>query len=513
MAPPAVEPPHLLFNSTEGTLWHRTETAFGLPMCAMHVLWSVPRVAASAHGAVRAQLLELMVREQLRATSYDAGVAGSTFSFGASARGFELSAYGFSQRVPVLLSTLLDTVVGLEADGAAARRRFATQKTMLARGLADADKQSPQGLASQISQHMTRKLFYLPEQLLEALEPVTLADLANFTRLVTAEDPSAVEGLVLGNHDGQAATAMLTAASQKLVAAELPFAQRPRQAVADLSGRHLVHTFRHPNGDEPNSAAQLVVQFGRLDARQAAVAELLSDMLKQPFFDELRTKQQLGYIVGSGLSAPQAVYALGFVVQSAVQPPAEVSRRILAFLASAPQILANASDEFPSYVAAAQTQLREPPKRLSQAADMLWPRVSEGTYRFGWPQKVARAMDDVTLADVQALLARLLAAPGAEGAKGAAGLGRLLVLVHGKDHLPLPTADQLAAKIGPLGGEAGWAHVEDAKAFRGETSFFTALMDERPPVTRKPAAAAAADAAAPRKGAAQPTLAAASHSI
>ena len=146
--------------------------------------------------------------------------------------------------------------------------------------------------------------------------------------------------------------------------------------------------------------AELVAQFGRLDARQAAVAELLSDMLKQPFFDELRTKQQLGYIVGSGLSAPQAVYALGFVVQSAVQPPAEVSRRILAFLASAPQILANASDEFPSYVAAAQTQLREPPKRLSQAADMLWPRVSEGTYRFGWPQKVARAMDDVTLADV-----------------------------------------------------------------------------------------------------------------
>ena len=33
-------------------------------------------------------------------------------------------------------------------------------------------------------------------------------------------------------------------------------------------------------------------------ATPSAVAELLSDMLKQPFFDELRTKQQLGYSVG-----------------------------------------------------------------------------------------------------------------------------------------------------------------------------------------------------------------------
>ena len=31
--------------------------------------------------------------------------------------------------------------------------------------------------------------------------------------------------------------------------------------------------------------------------------------------------------------------------------------------------------------------------------------------------------------------------------------------------------------------------MEDAKAFRGKSSFFTALMAERPPVTRKPGAA------------------------
>lgn len=391
----------------------------------------------------------------------------------------------------MLLSTLIENVAGLQTEGAAAQRRFHIQKALLARSLADANKQSPNAFASQICQHLTRKVFFLPEQLAAALEPITLADVANFTKTIVQQDPSALEGLVLGNHDAPGATLMLTDAQRKLVGAELPFSQRPRQGIANLSGKAVVHSFRHPNGDEPNSAVQLVAQLGRLTPRQAAVAELLNDMLKQPFFDELRTSQQLGYIVGSGLSAPQAVYTLGFVVQSAVQPPHEVARRILAFLDTGPEILRNASDEFPNYVAAAQTQLREPPKRLSQAADMLWPRVSEGTYRFDWPQRVAKAMDDVTLADVQGLLAQLLAKPGAPPAQSG-GIGKLLVLVHGKEH-PLPDEPALASKIGKV-GEGGWAHVEDAKAFRSRhSSYFTSLVAERAPVVmQRPGAAAAA---------------------
>ena len=69
-------------------------------------------------------------------------------------------------------------------------------------------------------------------------------------------------------------------------------------------------------------------------------------------------------------------------MQSAVQPPAEVARRILAFLATGPELIANNSADFRSFVDAAQTELREPPKRLSQASDQLWPRIAEGTYRF-----------------------------------------------------------------------------------------------------------------------------------
>ena len=89
------------------------------------------------------------------------------------------------------------------------------------------------------------------------------------------------------------------------IGAPLAFGERPRQGVVDLQQQALVLPVAHPNTDEPNSAVQLALQFGRLGPRQAALAELLSDMLGQPFFNELRTHQQLGYIVGSGLSSAQ----------------------------------------------------------------------------------------------------------------------------------------------------------------------------------------------------------------
>ena len=59
---------------------------------------------------------------------------------------------------------------------------------------------------------------------------------------------------------------------------------------------------------------------------------LLSRLLEQPFFEDLRTRQQLGYIVGSSVTENAGVRALVLTVQSAVQPPPELEKRIAAFL-------------------------------------------------------------------------------------------------------------------------------------------------------------------------------------
>jgi len=67
--------------------------------------------------------------------------------------------------------------------------------------------------------------------------------------------------------------------------------------------------------------------------------------LKIPAFTQLRTVEQLGYIVFTTVSTRSGVGALVFVIQSAIKPPLEVSARIHHFVASMEEKVTGLSEE------------------------------------------------------------------------------------------------------------------------------------------------------------------------
>ena len=70
------------------------------------------------------------------------------------------------------------------------------------------------------------------------------------------------------------------------------------------------------------------------DYSRTACMSLVAHLAKEPCFDDLRTKQQLGYLVFSGvlLSGDESVHSLRFIVQSEVQDPVYLDGRVEAFL-------------------------------------------------------------------------------------------------------------------------------------------------------------------------------------
>ena len=63
-----------------------------------------------------------------------------------------------------------------------------------------------------------------------------------------------------------------------------------------------------------------------------ALLALLNQLMDEPFYGELRTKQQLGYIVSCGVAESNGVRGVVFSVQSKVLPPPEVQARVTDFL-------------------------------------------------------------------------------------------------------------------------------------------------------------------------------------
>jgi len=88
------------------------------------------------------------------------------------------------------------------------------------------------------------------------------------------------------------------------------------------------------NPDETNSCTQITFEMGRLGLKEIALAKLFALALQNPCFEELRTKQQLGYIVFSGSRMKHHTWSFVCLVQGATTSPEEVYTRIIEFLES-----------------------------------------------------------------------------------------------------------------------------------------------------------------------------------
>lgn len=62
------------------------------------------------------------------------------------------------------------------------------------------------------------------------------------------------------------------------------------------------------------------------------LAQLLMSIMEDPYYDSLRTKQQLGYLVFSGVKLVEGVSLIYLLVQSAERDPSYITDRSLEFL-------------------------------------------------------------------------------------------------------------------------------------------------------------------------------------
>jgi len=142
------------------------------------------------------------------------------------------------------------------------------------------------------------------------------------------------------------------------------------------------------NPQETNSAVVLTLQVAEDTIENAAFVELVAQVLGQRCFDQLRTSEQLGYIVA--LNPYSNIYdgafcGLVITVQSE-KHPAEVHNRINAWLASALQSLLDEHDmteeSFGEYHRALLVLKREKPKCLAEEFTRNWLEVDRRTFRF-----------------------------------------------------------------------------------------------------------------------------------
>ncbi|KAM3569268.1 hypothetical protein VYU27_008628 [Nannochloropsis oceanica] len=454
-------------------LWYKHDNIFKQPKLFYQCLLVSPVVSESPESVVCAEMLTRLVTDKLTEYSYNAALAGLHYALSSQVlqSSLTVSVQGYSHKLPLLTKTILEALSsykGEEEDDAL----FARLLDRLVKDYANDLLSQPYQLAMAATTHLLVSPYETRDKLAAAqsLTPSLLrAFIPRFLRAVR------VEALVYGNATEAQALSLFDlslVALRRPASLPLPLLARMGWRVVQLSAEEEVE-YRTvcENTEEPNHGLQVSYQLGPQSVALSAHLDLLVLLLKDEAFNELRTKQQLGYIVFCSASgANRHILSLSFLVQT-VKDPAVALAAIDAFLTySRTYLLAMPEEEFQTNVQALVDAKLEKAKNYSEQGNRYWNEVSKGSYVFDRAQREAAKVKTLTKEALVRFLDDCVGRGGEGGKEGGWEGGRkMVVVVHGSSH-PIPSmpAQATAAGGGLLGGAMAAEGVGEGKGNGGD---------------------------------------------
>jgi secreted Zn-dependent insulinase-like peptidase len=157
-----------------------------------------------------------------------------------------------------------------------------------------------------------------------------------------------------------------------------------------------------PNAENGNAASYVSIQGLSEDPKEHVMIELVGSIVGEPFYEELRTKQQLGYIVSSGVRAVGKTKVLGFIAQSSTANNEKLTSEIIKYLDNIrPKFLEKIEKaDFAVYVKSLIERKTEPDKQLATETTRNWAEISSGRFQFDRPQREVAALLDLSKEDL-----------------------------------------------------------------------------------------------------------------
>jgi len=347
------------------------------------------------------KLYSACVNESLNELGYPAKQAGLNYSFREGYEGIFLNVSGYSESAMTLYEMILDHMV----DFSITEDQFNGVKDKIIRdyqnfSLSDAHQQTREKGAD-IFNHVK----YSWEESLPVAQEATLSDIHNYGN--TLYEKTFVEGLVYGDFKESDARRALRIFNEKsnttdikrTDAFDLKFLDQSKSEEIQYIGKLSVN----------NSCFYREYVLGDDTPEMRATSMVISQALQQPFYTEMRTNQQLGYIVWSYIRNRDDTYYLSFVIQSGAFTADDVNQRADDFIASTPELLAAMDKEtFQQLKESAIEQLEKKPMSISERARKFERFIFEHDADFQRDQKTIAALEMLQQSSTVELLSNTL---------------------------------------------------------------------------------------------------------
>ncbi|MFI5356125.1 MAG: insulinase family protein [Opitutales bacterium] len=395
-----MEPIHLI-DEPALSLYYAQDTEFQRPMVGEIYHFRLPRELGSLRTSVLLDFYEACVNEVLNETAYTAGQAGLHFALSADLEGVQIGIDGYDEST----TRLRDAIASNLVDFKLAPEAFASLKDRLVRGLASFPRSDAFQIVRQSRHAAQREFFYRSDEKLPVAESVTLAEVRDFARHLYAHGK--IEALVYGNVTGPEAAAAARRIASALKPAPVPDADLLRRRLLAATPGETVATSEKLVGNNSAFWREYVLGGDTPEMRAATLA--LANFMGEPYFTEMRTHQQLGYIVWGGAGNEERHNFAYFVIQSGEHPADELEAHSDAFTPKLPDLLEVLPDQaWATILGGVRAKLREKDKTIAERAARLFDLAYNHDADWTRRNETLAALDHLTKQRAAEILRRAL---------------------------------------------------------------------------------------------------------
>lgn len=384
--------PKLLQSMDGFRLWHMQDHEFNVPKGVIFIAIDSPHAVSTPRTIVKTRLCVEMFLDALSQETYQAEIAGMGYHIYAHQGGVTLMLTGFSQKQ----SQLLDVIIHRFTSRNFSQQRFKSIKTQLKRHWNNRQKDRP---VSQLFNAMSGLL--QPNnppsaELALALETIRVGELSNFVEQMIGE--LHIEMFVYGDWAADDAVKLADSLKHALRVKDQKYEESLRPLVMLHQQGTLVHEIKCQQDD---SAILVYYQSNQIDAKAVATYSLANHLMSAAFFHELRTKQQLGYMVGTSNLPLNRHPGLVLYVQSPNAAPVELIDAIDDFLNAFYLVLLELSEEaWQNSKQGLLHQILMPDNNLRARGQRLWTSIGNQDYQFNFRETVHQALAELSRKDM-----------------------------------------------------------------------------------------------------------------
>lgn len=389
---PTITLPEMIEELPGFRLWHFQDTLFHVPKGVVYISIDSPHAVSCVENIVKMRVSVEMLLESVNECAYPAEIAGLGYNIYAHQGGATLKLSGFNEKLPLLLNLILEKFAHRDFNP----ERFNIIKTLLLRNWKNALKDKPINRLYNTMTGILQPNNPPYELLIEALEPLKVSTLPTFIEGVLSQ--LHVEMFVYGNGQINKTRALAETVKNALRVEDQRYQESTRPLV--LLNKQGSASF-HLTCDNLDSAVLIYYQSPGILPRDVALYTFAQHLISAAFFSEFRTKQQLGYAVGSSNMPLNRHPGLIFYVQSPLAGPLKLIHSIDDFLnAFFLELLELNEEKWDASKQGLIAQIEETDPHFNARAQRFWTAIGNKDIHFSHRKNIAKALRTMQRADM-----------------------------------------------------------------------------------------------------------------